>query len=155
MPDTESKLSGWECQGWEAEVLNLSSSSRVKSVSKHKKKRPSLESKDILIKEPVSVMLIFTDASQVSEKACLAKAQRNRARLKAQRTQDKLKVDDEECVHRSTGCSHDLPLFQNRCHWTIFKGCLFLQLELLKRHGSQSWLEFKLLQGKSQPNCVV
>ena len=88
MPDTESKLSGWECQGWEAEVLNLSSSSRVKSVSKHKKKRPSLESKDILIKEPVSVMLIFTDASQVSEKACLAKAQRNRARLKAQRTQD-------------------------------------------------------------------
>lgn len=145
MPDTESKLSGWECQGWEAEVLNLSSSSRVKSVSKHKKKRPSLESKDILIKEPVSVMLIFTDASQVSEKACLAKAQRNRARLKAQRTQDKLKVDDEECVHRSTYCSHDLPLFQNRCHWTIFKGCLFLQLELLKRHGSQSWLEFKLL----------
>ena len=155
MPDTESKLSGWECQGWEAEVLNLSSSSRVKSVSKHQKKRPSLESKDILIKEPVSVMLIFTDASQVSEKACLAKAQRNRARLKAQRTQDKLKVDDEECVHRSTCCSHDLPLFQNRCHWTIFKGCLFLQLELLKRHGSQSWLEFKLLQGKSQPNCVV
>lgn len=100
MPDTESKLSGWECQGWEAEVLNLSSSSRVKSVSKHKKKkRRSLESKDILIKEPVSVVLIFTDASQVSEKACLAKAQRNRARLKALRTQDRLKVDDEECVH--------------------------------------------------------
>ena len=90
-------------------------------------------------------MLIFTDASQMSEKACLAKAQRNRARLKAQRIQGKLKVDDEKCVHQSTCCSHDLPLFQNRCHWTVFKGCIFLQSELLKRHKSQSWLEFKLL----------
>ena len=127
MPDTESKLSGWECQGWEVEVLNLSLNSRVKSVSKQKKKkRPSLKSKDILIKEPVSVMLIFTDASQMSEKACLAKAQRNRARLKAQRIQGKLKVDDEKCVHQSTCCSHNLPLFQNRCHWTVFKGCIFL-----------------------------
>lgn len=39
MPDTESKLSGWECQGWEVEVLNLSLNSRVKSVSKPKKKK--------------------------------------------------------------------------------------------------------------------
>ena len=39
MPDTESKLSGWECQGWEVEVLNLSSNSKVKFVSKQKKKK--------------------------------------------------------------------------------------------------------------------
>lgn len=43
MPDTESKLSGWECQGWEVEVLNLSLNSKVKSVSKQKKKKAQLE----------------------------------------------------------------------------------------------------------------
>ena len=109
-------------------MLNLSLNSKVKSVSKQKKKKKKaqLEVQGHSYKEPVSVMLIFTDASQVSEKACLAKAQRNRARLKAQRTQGKLKVDDEKCVHQSTCCSHDLPLFQNRCHWTVFKGCIFL-----------------------------
>ena len=80
---TQSKLSGWECQGWEAEVLNLSLSSRVKSVSKQKKKMPSLESKDILTTKPVSVMLIFTVASQVSEKACLTKAQRTQSKTES------------------------------------------------------------------------
>lgn len=81
---TQSKLSGWECQGWEAEVLNLSLSSRVNSVSKQKKKkRPSLESKDILTTKSVSVMLIFTDASQVSEKACLTKAQRTQGKTES------------------------------------------------------------------------
>ena len=48
-----------------------------------KKKRPSLESKDILTTKPVSVMLIFTDASQVSRKTCLTKAQRTQSKTES------------------------------------------------------------------------